>query len=274
MGKIKALRRVKGGDFELLISWLGLEATNDSWEDPRSIYDDIPALTNEFLDNCSDQTLAQHARQYLLRRNSENINLLDDFCNVTPICNALLADDDESGIVDIEHADSLLDFDALNLHYWTDFEEEILRRCVMKFTCDLTLICDCRYLVHKTRKQITNKLHSVLGISSLRSILGLNVDIFDLVAFGDIPVLCRQELETRFVLSRDVIDMITIPYYRSLRNRSQRLFLLNEQYTLRHTNSTLCANLNSRRAIQHDAFFPTRTGKSSSSNKTDSPTFS
>ena len=65
VAETKALRRVKGGDFELLISWLGLGETNDSWEDLRSIYADIPALTNEFLGNCSDTTLAQHARQQL-----------------------------------------------------------------------------------------------------------------------------------------------------------------------------------------------------------------
>ena len=104
VAEIKALRRVKG-DFELLISWLGLERTNDSWEDLRSIYADIPALTNEFLDNCDDQTLAQHAKQYLERRNSKNINLLEDFHGEIPIRNMQLANNNTSGI---DHLESCL----------------------------------------------------------------------------------------------------------------------------------------------------------------------
>ena len=83
----------------------------------------------------------------------------------------------------------------------------------------------------------------MLGISSLRPILGLHVDIHDLAAFGDISLLSRKELETRFVLSKEVVDLITIPYYRSLRNRSQRLLLLNEQFTLRQTDVTICASM-------------------------------
>jgi hypothetical protein len=52
-------------EFQILVSWLGFESGDDSWEPLLQLYEDVPDLVKDFVGSYPDHSLAERARACL-----------------------------------------------------------------------------------------------------------------------------------------------------------------------------------------------------------------